>query len=210
VELGLRTRVRAGDQDAFRALFEQNARAVYNHAFRLTGNWSTAEDVVSLTFLEAWRLRGTIHPEGDSLLPWLFGIAVNVARNASRATRRHQAAMNRLPAAPEVPDFADELASRLDDTARLEVVRAAMGKLRRGERDVIALVVWAGLSYAEAAEALGVPVGTVRSRLSRARRRLQEAAFPGRQLIDWELGSASEQVPVDRETAIRPVRGGAR
>jgi RNA polymerase sigma-70 factor (ECF subfamily) len=82
VELSLRTRVRAGDQDAFRALFEQNARAVYNHAFRLTGNWSTAEDVVSLTFLEAWRLRATIHPEGDSLLPWLHGIAVNVARNA--------------------------------------------------------------------------------------------------------------------------------
>jgi len=210
VELSLRTRVRAGDQNAFGALFEQNARAVYNHAFRLTGNWSTAEDVVSLTFLEAWRLRGTIRPEGDSLLPWLLGIAVNVARNVSRATRRHQAAMNRLPAAPEVPDFADELAGRLDDTARLEVVRTALSRLRRGEQDVIALCVWADLSYAEAAEALGVPVGTVRSRLSRARRRLQEAAFPGGRLADWELGSGSEQVPVDRETAIRPVRGGAR
>ena len=210
MELSLRTRVRAGDQDAFGALFRQNARAVYNHAFRLTGNWSTAEDVVSLTFLEAWRLRGTIQPEGDSLLPWLLGIAVNVARNVSRATRRHQAAMNRRPAAPDVPDFADELAGRLDDTARLEVVRTALGRLRRGERDVIALCVWAGLTYAEAAEALGVPVGTVRSRLSRARRRLQEVAFPDGHLVDMELGTASEQVPVDRETAIRPARGGSR
>jgi RNA polymerase sigma factor (sigma-70 family) len=210
VELSLRTRVRAGDQDAFGALFEQNARAVYNHAFRSTGNWSTAEDIVSLTFLEAWRLCGTVHPEGDSLLPWLLGIAINVTRNVSRAARRHQAAMNRLPAPSDVPDFADELAGRLDDTARLEVVRAALGKLRRGERDVIALCVWAGLSYAEAAEALGVPVGTVRSRLSRARRRLQAAAFPGCGLVDWELDSVSEQVPGDRKTAIRPVRGGAR
>ena len=65
VELSQRARVRAGDHDEFGVLFEQHARAVYNHAFRLTGNWSTAEEVVSLTFLEAWRLRGTVRPEGD-------------------------------------------------------------------------------------------------------------------------------------------------
>ena len=100
MELSQRARVRAGDHDEFGVLFEQHARAVYNHAFRLTGNWSTAEEVVSLTFLEAWRLRGTVRPEGDSLLPWLLGIALNVARNASRAARRQQAAMSRLPAAP--------------------------------------------------------------------------------------------------------------
>ena len=88
-------------------LFEEHARAVYNHAFRVTGNWSTAEEVVSLTFLEAWRLRGTIRPEGGSLLPWLLGIALNVARNVSRAARRHQTAMSLLPAASDVPDFAD-------------------------------------------------------------------------------------------------------
>ncbi len=65
VELSQRARVRAGDHDEFGVLFKQHARAVYNHAFRLTGNWSTAEEVVSLTFLEAWRLRGTVRPEGD-------------------------------------------------------------------------------------------------------------------------------------------------
>jgi RNA polymerase sigma factor (sigma-70 family) len=176
VELSLRARVRAGDPDAFGVLFEEHARAVYNHAFRVTGNWSTAEEVVSLTFLEAWRLRGTIRPEGGSLLPWLLGIALNVARNVSRAARRHQAAMSRLPAASDVPDFADELAGRIDDAARLDGVRAALSSLRGGERDVLALCVWSGLNYAEAAEALGVPVGTVRSRLSRARRKLQRSA----------------------------------
>ncbi len=189
VELSQRARVRAGDHDEFGVLFEQYARAVYNHAFRLTGNWSTAEEVVSLTFLEAWRLRGRVRPEGDSLLPWLLGIALNVARNVSRAARRQRAAMSRLPEAPDVPDFADELAGRLDDAARLEHIHAALGRLRGGERDVLALCVWSGLNYAEAAEALGVPVGTVRSRLSRARRKLQTQAEPG---------SAGEQVTGDR------------
>jgi RNA polymerase sigma-70 factor (ECF subfamily) len=211
VELSLRARVRAGDQDAFGVLFEEYARAVYNHAFRLTGDWSTAEEVVSLTFLEAWRLRGTIRAEGDSLLPWLLGIALNVSRNVARAARRQQAAMSRLPPAPGVPDFADELASRIDDAARLEVVRTAVRGLRRGEREVLALCVWSGLNYAEAAEALMVPVGTVRSRLSRARRKLQRLAAvlehdPGGR----ELGLASEQVEGDRENAIRSTRGGTR
>ena len=183
MELSLRTRVRAGEHDAFGVLFEEHARAVYNHAFRLTGNWSTAEEVVSLTFLEAWRLRGTVRPEGDSLLPWLLGIALNVARNTSRTARRQQAAMSRLPAAADVPDFADELAGRIDDATRLAVVRTALSGLRRGERDVLALCVWSGLNYAEAAEALGVPVGTVRSRLSRARRKLQRSAKAGTQSV---------------------------
>jgi RNA polymerase sigma-70 factor (ECF subfamily) len=183
--------VRAGDHDAFGVLFCDHARAVYNHAFRLTGNWSTAEEVVSLTFLEAWRLRGTIRQDGGSLLPWLLGITLNVARNASRASRRHQAAMTRLPPARTVPDFADELAGRLDDAKQLKQVHAAIKNLRRTEQDVIALCVWAGLDYAEAAEALGIPVGTVRSRLSRARRKLQ-----ARQ--DREPRSAAEQVSGDR------------
>jgi hypothetical protein len=115
VELSLRTRVRAEDKEAFGLLFEEHAGAVYNHAFRLTGNWSTAEEVVSLTFLEAWRARGTIRAEGGSLLPWLLVIALNVTRNISRATRRQQAAMSRLPARADEPDFADELAGRIDD-----------------------------------------------------------------------------------------------
>ena len=190
-----RARVRAGDHDEFGMLFSDHARAVYNHAFRLTGNWSAAEEVVSLTFLEAWRLRGTVRPEGGSLLPWLLGIALNVARNVSRAARRHQAAMTRLPQVRTVPDFADELAGRLDDAAQLKQVHAAIKGLRRAERDVLALCVWSGLDYAEAAEALGVPVGTVRSRLSRARRKLQDQS---RKPHDREPEAAAEQVSGDR------------
>jgi RNA polymerase sigma-70 factor (ECF subfamily) len=174
----LRSRLRAGEPDAFGVLFDSYARAVYNLGFRLTGNWSAAEEVVSLTFLEAWRLRGRIDPGGESLRPWLLGIAVNMSRNLARAARRHQAALARLPPPPLVPDFAEELAGRLDDHARLREVAKALGALRRAEREVIALCVWSGLDYATAARALGVPPGTVRSRLSRARRKLSKLVPP--------------------------------
>lgn len=169
----LRIRVRSGDPDAFGMLFDGCERKVYNYAFRTTGSWSAAEEVVSLTFLEAWRLRGTVHPEGGSLDPWVMSLCVNVTRNISRAQRRHEAVMSRLPPASALPDFADEVASRLDDAARVAAVRQALGALNRLEQEIIGLCVWSGLDYATAAEALGVPVGTVRSRLSRARKKLE-------------------------------------
>jgi len=199
VEPNLRARLRAGDPDAFGVLFDEYTHAVYNLGFRLTANWSAAEEVVSLTFLEAWRLRGRIGPGGEALRPWLLGIAVNVSRNLARASRRHQAAMSRLPPPSPAPDFADELAGRLDDQARLREARTALGALRRGEREVIALCVWSDLDYAAAARALGVPVGTVRSRLSRARRKLR-TLVPA----DREPMGGREQVQGDRENAALP------
>ncbi|MBB5938023.1 RNA polymerase sigma factor [Streptomyces zagrosensis] len=180
METTLRTRIRQGDPAAFAGLFDAYARSVYNHAYRLTGNWSTAEDVVSLTFLEAWRLRGTVDAEGSSLRPWLLGVATNTVRNTRRAARRHTAAMSRLPPQAAERDFADEVASRIDDSELLADVETALEALRRPEREVLALCVWAGLDYASAAEALGVPVGTVRSRLSRARKKLAAAVDSGR------------------------------
>ncbi|MEV4532898.1 RNA polymerase sigma factor [Asanoa sp. NPDC049518] len=190
--MSTRARVRAGDPDAFRQLFDEHARSVYNHGFRLTGDWSVAEEVVSLTFLEAWRLRGRVDAGGDgSLRPWLLGIATNVARNVRRAARRYDVALARLPAPRAVPDFAEEVTDRLADQERITALRAAMSALRAPEREVLALCVFAGLDYAEAAQALGVPVGTVRSRLSRARKRLQEP-LPG-----------SGQVVGDRTIAVR-------
>ncbi|MFD0974619.1 RNA polymerase sigma factor [Plantactinospora endophytica] len=182
MDTSLRTRVRAGDPDAFRELFDGHVRSVYNHAYRLSGDWSTAEDVASLTFLEAWRLRDRVDvgPDGGSLRPWLLGIATNVARNVRRAARRYDGALARLPRAEAVPDFTDEVTGRLDDGERLARVRTALAALRQPEREVLALCVWSGLGYAEAAVALGVPVGTVRSRLSRARRKLEKLVVAGR------------------------------
>jgi RNA polymerase sigma-70 factor (ECF subfamily) len=200
----LRARVRAGDPGAFGELFDEHASAVYNQGYRLTLNWSTAEEVVSLTFLEAWRLRAGIEEAGGSLRPWLLGIALNVVRNLNRAARRHQAAMSRIPRVRPVPDFAEDLVGRLDDAAELRRVLAALDELRPGERDVIVLCVWSGLDYAAAAQALGVPVGTVRSRLSRARDKLKR----GR--ASKEPAASSGQQVGDREPAVRSVREGTR
>ncbi|MFD7278280.1 RNA polymerase sigma factor [Streptomyces sp. NPDC059862] len=168
----MRARIRAGDRAAFADLYDEHARAVYNHALRLTGNWSEAEEAMSETFLAAWRTRETVEPEGGSLKPWLLGIATHKAHNANRGLRRRLAFLARSPEPRPVEDFADETAGRIDDARRLAVVHEALGRLRRQDREVFALCVSAGLDYRQAADALGIPVGTVRSRLSRARARL--------------------------------------
>ncbi|MEU5528013.1 RNA polymerase sigma factor [Micromonospora chersina] len=211
----VRARIRAGDPDAFRDLFDDHARSVYNHGFRLTGDWSVAEEVVSLTFLEAWRLRDRVDAgaEAGSLRSWLLGIATNVARNVRRAARRHAAAMSRLPRPEVVPDFAEEVAARIRDRQRLALVRTALPALRQPEREVLALCVWSGLDYAEAAAALGVPVGTVRSRLSRARTKLHRLVTAGKLRPAGESpepAGGRGQVPVDRAIAVRFAEGDSR
>jgi RNA polymerase sigma factor (sigma-70 family) len=173
---GFRARIRAGDESAFGVLFQEHGKAVYNHCFRLTGDWSTAEDCASLVFLEAWRLRAGVEPDGHGLLPWLLGIANNVVHRRHRVARRHQALMARMPPPGLLPDFADELVGRLEDQERIAAVQQVFDRLPRADREVLALCVWAQLDYAAAADALGVAVGTVRSRLSRARRRLDKLA----------------------------------
>ncbi|MEU7820845.1 sigma-70 family RNA polymerase sigma factor [Catellatospora sp. NPDC049133] len=175
MESSLRARVRAGDAGAFAELFDQYARSVYNHAFRLTADWSTAEDVMAATYLQAWRSRERISDEGGSLRPWLLGIATNEARNHTRSNRRYRAAASALHADEfTAPDHADEVAGRLDDSGRITAAIDALASLRRPEREVITLCLWEGLDYESAAQALGIPVGTVRSRLSRARTKLRK------------------------------------
>ena len=95
----LRAQARAGDADAFGAVFDACAKSVYNHAFRLTGDWSAAEEIMAMTFLEAWRGRNAIAADGGSLRPWLLGIATNLARGQRRAARRHRTALARLAVA---------------------------------------------------------------------------------------------------------------
>ncbi|GAA3232439.1 RNA polymerase sigma factor [Dactylosporangium siamense] len=201
MELPTRGQLRAGEPAAFGLLFDAYAGAVYQHAVRRTGDRGAAEEAVSLTFLEAWRLRERLLPEGGSCLPWLLGIATNVLRNLSRAARRHREALQRLPPRPSVPDFADDLVARMHDASRLAAARRALAKLRSAERDVFMLCVWSGLDYAAAAEALGVPVGTVRSRLSRSREKL-------RKLLDADLepGSGDGQIQGDRIPSLKEPR----
>lgn len=170
----LRRRLREGDRAAFDAVYAEHVDGVFTLAHRLTGNWATAEDVTSETFLAAWRSRGLVADGDRPLKSWLWGIATNQALNARRSRRRLVTFLARRPREEVVPDFADEAVERLDDAEALAQAASAIGALRRAEAEVLALCVWSGLTYAEAADALGVPIGTVRSRLSRARSRLRD------------------------------------
>jgi RNA polymerase sigma factor (sigma-70 family) len=161
------------DPSAFGVLFERHARAIYNYCFRRTADWAAAEDLTSVVFLEAWRRREAVLLESESALPWLYGVATNVLRNRRRSQRRHRAALDRFPRERSA-DFTEDAHGRLDDERRMRNTLRAVAKLPRREQDVLALCGWAGLSYEEAALALDLPVGTVRSRLSRARARLRE------------------------------------
>jgi RNA polymerase sigma factor (sigma-70 family) len=162
------------DGEAFGQLFERHADAVYGHCFRRTGSWSAAEDLTSVVFLEAWRKRREVRLVGESVLPWLIAVANHATRNVERSLRRHQRLLARIPRMEEVPDPADDAARRADDERAMRIVLTELRSLTEAEREVLALCDWAGLSYADAAAALGVPVGTVRSRLSRARQHLRE------------------------------------
>jgi len=165
--------VARGDADAFGLLFERHGRSVYNYCFRRTGNWTRAEDLTSVVFLECWRRRH-VSLEGGKALPWLLGIATNVCRNQRRSLARHQAALRRLPLPESTSDFADETLERLEDEQRMRAVLSVVSRLPKREQDVLALCLWCELSYRDAAAALQIPVGTVRSRLARARARLRE------------------------------------
>ena len=167
------TRSRAGDADAFTALFRRHSKTIYNYCFRRLADWKDAEDALSLVFLEAWRRRDKELPP-DKVLPWLYGIATNVLRNRRRSERRFRAALARLPQPAPETDFSDESADRLDDQRLTQRALGVIAQLSRREQDVFTLCAWQGLSYEDAALALDVPVGTVRSRLSRARQHIGE------------------------------------
>ncbi|MGA6155019.1 RNA polymerase sigma factor [Stenotrophomonas sp. NPDC087984] len=210
----MRTRVRAGEPDAFAELFDAYAQAVYHHAFRLTADWSVAEDVMSATFMEAWRRRESVDAEGGSLRPWLLGIATNVARTHCRSNRRYRAAAAAAagagPASMRIPDHAEETAGRVDDRRRINATLTALASLKRAEREVLVLCLWEGMEYADVARTLHVPIGTVRSRLSRARTKLRKLADAELGREKRELTPRIRQVKGDRTHAIRSAEEGIR
>ncbi|MEV4419160.1 RNA polymerase sigma factor [Patulibacter sp. NPDC049589] len=169
----------AGDTDAFGVLYERHDRAVLAFCLWRTGDPALAEDLTSIVFLEAWRRRASTPLTTGDARPLLLAIATNVLRNQWRTRRRHRAALERLGRAGEPrPDHDDDAADRVDAAARLHEVRAQLDALPQREREVLALVALADLTYEETASALGLPVGTVRSRLSRARARLAAGPLP--------------------------------
>jgi len=160
-----------GDSAAVGELFRRHAQAIFVFLVRRTGDRELAEDLTSTVFLEAWRKRAEIRLSGESALPWLYGVALNCSRNSRRSLRRNRATLERL--ALERPAPSDPA-----DARRLREVIALLRRLPEPQRDVILACAWTGLSYEDAALTLGIPVGTVRSRLARARAQLHELDAP--------------------------------
>lgn len=162
----------AGSEEGFGELFADYFGELYGFCLRRTGDATLAEDLTSIVFLEGWRGRERLEPGHERA--WLYGIAVNVLRNQRRSLRRHRAALQRMAPEQDETDFADDAAARMEDERRVREILPLVGCLRREELEVLTLCGWADLSYEECARALEVPVGTVRSRLSRARARIAE------------------------------------
>jgi len=179
---------REGDGSAFGVLVERHAGRIYNYCFRRTADWAQAEDLTSSTFLVAWRSHGRAPLQAESALPLLYGIATNALRNQRRSLRRRREALARLPLERvEETDLAEDASTRLDDQAAMRQLLRLFARLPGREQDVIALCDWSGLSYEDAAAALDIPIGTVRSRLSRGRRRLRELATTGGPEVDVDV-----------------------
>ncbi|KRE72688.1 RNA polymerase sigma factor [Arthrobacter sp. Soil762] len=166
-----------GNADAFGVLFDRHGDALFRYCLSRCGSWHDAEELVSITFLEAWRQRNRLRPERDTILPWLLGVATNANRNRARAARRHTAFLARLPHSDprygeHETDHADSVASRLDAERAVRDLLETTAGLNDGERDVVILCLMNGLGQEEAAKTLGVRTGTVKSRLYRARAKL--------------------------------------
>lgn len=170
-------RLRHRDPEALGELFTRYVRDVHAFAVRRTGSYAAADDAVQATFVTAWRQFVGGDPgalSSASARPWLLTIAHNELRNMSRARRRLTWFLAGQPVPADQPDHADTVAARIDSERRITDLRRALHRLPKHERETIELVYWAGLSIADAATVLGVAPGSVKARLTRARRRLPD------------------------------------
>jgi RNA polymerase sigma factor (sigma-70 family) len=162
------------DPELFAGLFDRHAVAVHRYLGRRVGD--LADDLLSETFLIAFRRRSTYRPEHLEVRPWLMGIATNVVHGHKRSEQRRYRALARASAEPpQTGSATDESHDRVVAEAMRAPLAAALAGLKDRDRDVLLLFAWEQLSYEEIAAALDVPVGTVRSRLNRARRQTRAA-----------------------------------
>jgi RNA polymerase sigma-70 factor (ECF subfamily) len=131
------------EADEFGDLFERHARSVFAFCARRTADLALAEDLTSVVFLEAWRLRrSTQIATAPDALPWLLGVANNVARNAFRSLRRHRAALRKLQPQLAGPAVDDDVVARAETERALKKAVHAIHALSEAEREVVVLVLW--------------------------------------------------------------------
>lgn len=191
-------RASIADPARFQTLFERHFELIFRYAGRRLGR-QAAEDVSAEVFLKAFEARGRYDFSYSDARPWLFGIAANVMRRSLRTEGRRLRALAREPRRPA--GALDEALERLDSQATDRRLAGALAALRADEREALLLVAWADLTYDEVARALDIPVGTVRSRLHRARARMSK------ELGGNELGAGERGGPV--AAARRSDRGGS-
>ena len=163
----------SGDENAFAEIVRHFQRAVYRVAYALTRNASDADDLAQETFVRAYQAIGRFRA-GEPLYPWLARIAVNQAYSLHRRRkRRPETSIEPLVEAGRQWAGEDDPAENAAESERNEMIQAAFAGLSPEHQAVLALRVVEGLSYDEIAETVGVPVGTVMSRLSRARAELK-------------------------------------
>ncbi|GII44585.1 DNA-directed RNA polymerase sigma-70 factor [Planotetraspora silvatica] len=160
--------------ERFAAVFDRHNDEIYRYAVRRLGP-EMAEDVVAETFLTAFRKRGTYDRERPDARPWLYGIATHAVREHRRAEVRRNKALARSEAHGAVESFDERSASRVTAERLQPKLAAVLARLSAADRDLLLLIAWADLTYEEAAQALGVPIGTVRSRLHRIRTKVRRA-----------------------------------
>jgi RNA polymerase sigma-70 factor (ECF subfamily) len=168
------------DASAFGEIFDRHFAEIHRYLGRRVGA-ALADEVAAETFVAAFRSRERYDRRADDARPWLFGIAANLVRRHWRTERRRLRAYARTGVDP-ICDETSEVERRVDAVAAGPGLAAALGSLSAGEREVLLLFAWADLSYEEISAALGIPAGTVRSRLSRARAHVRELMWPSGQV----------------------------
>lgn len=180
-------RMSLDDPERFGDIFDAYFAEIHGYAARRLGP-DAASDVASQTFFEAFRTRHRYDASRASVRAWLYGIATKVIGKHRRGEVRGLRARRRLgPARQEDAGHADRVDARVSALGLRGRLAGAVATLSAGERDVLLLVALADLSHAEVAAALGIPYGTVGSRLSRARKKVREAlggTNPMRELED--------------------------
>jgi RNA polymerase sigma factor (sigma-70 family) len=164
------------EPELFTILFDRYYRVVYGYLGRRVGR-TVADDIAAETFIRAFERREAYDPTAPRALPWLLGIALNLLAHHRRSEARQLRALA-ASGAREPRDGGEDEAEALDaDTT--ERLIAGLQQLDDYDREALLLLAWGELRYQEIADVLRIPVGTVRSRLNRARRKLRQALEPG-------------------------------
>jgi RNA polymerase sigma-70 factor (ECF subfamily) len=176
---------------SFGVIFERHFPAIHAYLRRRLDD-QRADEVTAQTFFVAFDQRGRFDLRRPNARPWLFGIATNVAHGHRRHELRELRAVATISPEPAGP--LDGVEARLDAERMRGVLARGLADLPAEEADVLLLLVWAELSQAEIADALEIPLGTVKSRLSRARARLRDALG----LVDAAPANGSGPAPAGR------------